>query len=167
MADVDIAVILNEALDDERKAEATYAAIIEQFGPVRPFINIVDAETRHSRAIERQMERLGIAVPPNDWIGKGVAPASLVAACEGAITAEIENIAIYDRILPYVQDATARRVLENLRAASRDNHLPAFRRCLAREQGTGGRGREGRGPGGGQGQGRRRGRKGDCSGSHN
>jgi hypothetical protein len=55
--------LLLEALDDERKAEATYEAIIERFGPVRPFINIVGAETRHSSAIERQMRRVGMAAP--------------------------------------------------------------------------------------------------------
>lgn len=146
MAKPDIAAILSEALEDERKAEATYAAIIERFGPVRPFINIVDAETRHSQAIERQMERLGITIPANLWIGRGSAPDSLAAACDGAIAAEIENIALYDRLLPSVQDPTARKVLENLQSASRENHLPAFRRCLSREQG---------GPGAGRGQARR------------
>ena len=147
MAKPDIAAILNEALEDERKAEATYAAIIKRFGPVRPFINIVDAETRHSRALEHQMERLGIKIPANLWIGKGTAPDSLAVACDAAITAEIENIALYDRLLPSVQDPTARKVLENLQAASRENHLPAFRRCLSREEGAG--------PGSGGGQGRR------------
>ncbi|MBB3861995.1 rubrerythrin [Novosphingobium hassiacum] len=148
MAKPDIAAILNEALEDERKAEATYAAIIERFGPVRPFINIVDAETRHSRALERQMERLGITIPANLWMGQGSAPNSLTAACEAAVVGEIENIALYDRLLPLVQDPTARSVLENLQSASRDNHLPAFRRCLTREQGEatlgGGHGRRGR-----------------------
>ena len=59
---MDSQTILVEALDDERKAEAAYEAIIERFGEVRPFINIDDGEARHSRAMERQMERLGMAV---------------------------------------------------------------------------------------------------------
>lgn len=134
MAKPDMAQILGEALDDERKAEATYAAVIERFGAVRPFVNIVDAETRHSIAIERQLSRLGLAIPANIWHGRGAAPGTLVDACEAAIAAEIDNIALYDRLLPGIQDPTTRRVLENLQAASRDNHLPAFRRCLSREQ---------------------------------
>lgn len=146
--------IMVEALDDERKAEATYTAIIERFGGVRPFINIVDAEARHSQAIERQMERLGMAVPENGWIGKGTAPATLAAACESAIAGEIENIALYDRLLPQIPDVTTRSVLENLRDASRDNHLPAFRRRLARESGMTDRGSAARGPRGGGGYGR-------------
>ncbi|WP_294541729.1 DUF2202 domain-containing protein [uncultured Rhodoblastus sp.] len=151
---MDLHTILIEALDDERKTEATYAAIIERFGQVRPFTNIVDAEARHSRAIERQMERLGIAVPENGRVGKGAAPATLAAACEGAIVGELENIALYDRLLPQISDVTARSVLANLRDASRDNHLPAFRRCLARESGTTDGGSAARGPRGGRGYGR-------------
>lgn len=34
-----LAAALTEALQDEYKACATYRAILEQFGPVRPFIN--------------------------------------------------------------------------------------------------------------------------------
>ena len=146
---MDLQTILVEALADERKTEATYAAIIERFGEVRPFINIVDAEARHSRAIERQMVRLGMAVPENGWIGKGAAPATLAAACEISIAGEMENIALYDRLLPQIPDVATRSVLENLRDASRDNHLPAFRRRLARESGTTDGGSAARGPRGG------------------
>ena len=38
-----LALALNESLQDEYKARATYRAIIQAFGPVRPFINIVEA----------------------------------------------------------------------------------------------------------------------------
>jgi len=66
---MELRTILLEALDDERKSGATYTAIIECLGEVRPFINIVDAEARHSRAIEPQMERFGMAVPENGRVG--------------------------------------------------------------------------------------------------
>lgn len=146
----DLTTILLDALEDERKAEATYAAVIEKFGEIRPFINIIDAERRHSAAIERQMQRLGLGIPANQWEGKAKAPASLAAACELAIEAEIENIALYDRLIPGIDDQIVRQVLQNLQDASRNNHLPAFRRCLAREKGEPGdylaeRGRGGRG----------------------
>lgn len=129
--------ILRDALEDERKAEATYAAVIARFGPVRPFINIIEAERRHSGAIIRQMQRLGLPVPQDDWAGKGQAPATLAEACEMAIAAEIDNIALYDRLIPQIADPAVRQMLGNLQAASRENHLPAFRRCLAREGGRG------------------------------
>ena len=157
MGDINLEAVLLEALDDERKAEATYAAVIKKFGEVRPFINIIAAERRHSSAIERQMVRLGFPIPTNLWEGKGVAPATLAEACRMAIDAEIENIALYDRLLPTIPDEVVLQVLQNLQDASRDNHLPAFRRCLEREEsGDGsGFGRAGRGgPGHGRGRGR-------------
>ncbi|MBA3054387.1 MAG: DUF2202 domain-containing protein [Sphingomonadales bacterium] len=157
MSKADLEEILRDALEDERKAEATYAAVIEKFGEVRPFINIIDAERRHSAAIERQMTRLGFAIPSNHWEGKGVAPDTLAEACSMAIEAEIENIALYDRLLPAIADDVVRQVLQNLQDASHDNHLPAFHRCLEREESGDGRGfgRAGRGgPGHGRGRGR-------------
>lgn len=131
--------ILGDALDDEYKAEATYDAVIARFGPVRPFINIVEAERRHARALIRQCERLGIVPRPNRWAGKIAAPATLRDACIEAIAGEVENIALYDRLLPTIADAQVRAVLEQLQAASRDRHLPAFRRCLERQGGAGSR----------------------------
>lgn len=97
----------------------------------------IDAERRHSSAIERQMTRLGFPIPPNNWEGRAPAPASLTEACRDAVQAEVENIALYDHLLPTIAVSTVRRVLENLQAASRENHLPAFRRRLAREVGQG------------------------------
>ena len=60
------------------------------------------------------------------------APASLAIACEQAVQAEIENVALYERLIPLITDSGVRHVFERLRDASRDNHLPAFRRHLAR-----------------------------------
>ena len=132
MTEIDLEQILLDALDDERKAEATYAAVIEKFGPVRPFTNIISAERRHAAAVENQMDRLGFEIPENPWQGRVDAPSSLAIACEQAVQAEIENVALYDRLVPLVADAKVRHVFERLRDASRDNHLPAFRRHLAR-----------------------------------
>ena len=132
MTEIDLEQILLDALDDERKAEATYAAVIEKFGPVRPFTNIISAERRHAAAVENQMDRLGFEIPENPWQGRVDAPSSLAIACEQAVQAEIENVALYDRLVPLIADAKVRHVFERLRDASRDNHLPAFRRHLAR-----------------------------------
>ena len=77
MATSKLANILLDALEDERKAEATYAAVIEKFGPVRPFSNIIEAEQRHAAALERQLARLGIDVPPRaTWRSGGCRPRS-------------------------------------------------------------------------------------------
>ena len=65
MSSPDLQSVLLDALDDERKAEATYEAVIAKYGPVRPFINIIEAEQRHAGAIERQLHRLGFPIPEN------------------------------------------------------------------------------------------------------
>lgn len=74
MPNINLEAVLLEALDDERKAEAAYGAVIEKSGKVRPFINIIEAERRHSAAIERQMIRLGFAIPANQWQRQGHGP---------------------------------------------------------------------------------------------
>ena len=125
---------LTEALEDEYKARATYRKVIEAFGPVRPFINIVEAEDRHASALLRQFERLGIQPPPDTWADRIAAPESIAAACEAAVAAEIENAEMYERLLDLVDDPSVRNVLLNLQDASQNRHLPAFRRRLERLQ---------------------------------
>ena len=133
------------ALDDEYKAEATYQAVLDKHGDVRPFSNIILAEQRHQEMVKAEMDRRGWAYGPNPYTGTIKAPATLLEACQTGVTAEIENIALYDKLLPTIDDAAARDVLTRLQWASRENHLPAFERCVARG------GTPGRGPGGGGG----------------
>ena len=138
------------ALDDEYKAIATYEAVIAEHGDVRPFINIVEAERRHASRAMAEMDRLGIAYPAaNPYSGKLQAPATVLEACEQGREAEIENIALYDRILPSISDESVRSTLTDLQWASRERHLPAFERCIAND-GVMGRG-AGHGAGAGQG----------------
>jgi hypothetical protein len=44
---------LEDALDDEYKSHATYDQVIRDFGSVRPFINIVEAEAKHIVSLRR------------------------------------------------------------------------------------------------------------------
>jgi rubrerythrin len=123
---------LSEALDDEYRARATYRKVIECFGPVHPFVNIVEAENRHIEALLRQFQRFNAPPPADTWQDRVTAPQSLAQACAAGVEAEIENEALYARLLDRVTDATARAVMQRLQAASRERHLPAFRRCLQR-----------------------------------
>jgi rubrerythrin len=132
-----------EALEDEYKARATYRKVIERFGPVRPFTNIVEAEDRHVHALLDQFRRFGEIPPPDTWGSRAKAPDTLAQACADAVQAEIENDAMYSRLLDQVTDAQARSVMLRLQEASRSQHLPAFRRCLERESGCRGGSRGG------------------------
>lgn len=142
---------LQRALDDEYRAEATYQAILDKHGDVRPFANIIQAERRHAEMVKAEMTRRGMTIPANPYAGKVTAPSTLLEACQTGVTAEQENIALYDKLLPTVADPQVKDVLTRLQWASRANHLPAFDRCVARG------GTPGMGPGGGQGAGGGRG----------
>lgn len=134
--------ILVEAINDEYKARATYRLIIEKFGEVRPFINIVDAEGRHVDALLPLFDKYGVPVPEDDWATRIEPPESIREACEIGVEAEIENGAMYDRLLKSSEGyPDIQYVLLQLRRASIENHLPAFRRCAER----GGRGGQGHG----------------------
>ena len=123
---------LSEALVDEYRARATYRKVIERFGPVRPFVNIIEAENRHIAALLRQFQRLHAPPPVDVWQDRVTAPASLAQACAAGIQAEIENEALYARLLDQVEEPEVRSVMLRLQAASRERHLPAFRRCAQR-----------------------------------
>lgn len=129
---------LHEALDDEYRAFATYQGVLEDFGPIGPFVNIREAEARHIAALSRLFARYGLPLPPNPWLRKVTRFASVDAACRAAVEAEIENAGLYDRLLALARQPDIRTVFRRLQEASQLRHLPAFQRCLARgEAGSG------------------------------
>jgi hypothetical protein len=123
---------LKEALADEYKSRAFYQAVINKFGEVRPFSNIVMAEARHANALEQLMIQYKVAIPPDAYANKIEAPGSLLTACQMSIVTEKENREMYDRFLAFIQEPDIRMVLERLRDASQQKHLPAFERCQQR-----------------------------------
>jgi len=129
---------LNEALDDEYRAWATYDQVIADFGEARPFINIRDAEARHIEALCILFARYGVPVPENPWPGKVPRYASLHAACEAGVAAEIANGEMYERLLGATRRPDILTVLRNLQEASQQRHLVAFQRCTQRSAGGGG-----------------------------
>jgi hypothetical protein len=118
------------ALEDEYKAEATYAAIIAKFGEIKPFTNIINAEEKHSSALVVLLNKFNIEAPSinefNFQIPDFESPKS---ACAAGVQAEIENIALYDKMLPQITNPAIVSSFEKLRRASEENHLPAFQRC--------------------------------------
>ena len=135
---------LRAAFDDEYHARATYRAVLQAFGEVRPFVNIVESEERHIQALKRQCEKHGIAVPGDEWAERVSAPESLKQACEDAVKAEQENAALYDNLIAAAREyPDVQRTFRQLQAASQEHHLPAFERAAGREEGHGGGGRSG------------------------
>ncbi len=124
---------LSEALEDEYRARATYRKVIEAFGPVRPFVNIVEAEERHAKALFALFQAFGVEPPQDTWAERVTTPPTLAEACRMGVEAEIENAAMYDRLIDQISNPGARDVMRRLQRASQERHLPAFRRCLERE----------------------------------
>lgn len=137
-----IEAILIEAIEDEYKACATYRLIIKTFGDVPPFSNIVVSENRHIQALTTLFDAYNLPLPEDTWDLRVVAPASLVDGCKDGVAAEIENAAMYDRLLAQAQAyPDISRVLRQLQRASQENHLPAFKRCVERGGEGSGRGK--------------------------
>lgn len=121
---------LISSLEDERRAEATYQAVLNKYTDARPFVNVIEAEKRHQSFLLPLFEKYGVAVPANQFDPANIpVPESITEACKTGVTAENENIALYDGFLGFVKEQDIREVFELLRNASRDNHLPAFTRC--------------------------------------
>lgn len=121
------------ALDDERRAEAFYRAVIRRLGDIRPFTSIVRAEQRHQDLLLPLLVKYGVPIPPDphDQAGFEV-PATRSEACAIGVISERDNIALYDRLIPGIREEDIVSAFRILRAASADHHLPAFERCAGR-----------------------------------
>ncbi len=132
MLDEKTKTMILEALNDEYKARAFYRLVIKTFGPIQPFVNIVEAEDTHARALEHLCAQYGILFPADEWGRTLQPPASVLEACRAGVEGEIENIAMYDRFLKDTDLPDVRALFQRLQARSQDAHLPAFQRCVAR-----------------------------------
>ena len=131
---------LIEALDDEYRAWATYSQVITDFGDVMPFANIRDAEARHIEALSMLFRAYGVTIPENPWSGRVPRFGSAHEACEAGIADELANAALYERLLAATRRPDILGVFQRLRDASQQRHLPAFRRCAERGDGSAARG---------------------------
>ncbi|MFO0835458.1 MAG: DUF2202 domain-containing protein [Phycisphaerales bacterium] len=123
---------LRAAWLDERRAQAFYGAVLEKHGQIRPFTNILNAEKRHEQAVATLMDRYGVSRPSKDSTDVPGVPATIAECAKLSAQVERDNVAMYDRLLKDVSEPDVRAVLENLRAASLNNHLPAFDRVSDR-----------------------------------
>ncbi|MBZ0283843.1 MAG: hypothetical protein K8L97_24105 [Anaerolineae bacterium] len=128
----DIIDLMIDGWLDEQHAYAVYGSVIDQFGTVRPFVNIQRSEAQHIAAWETLFVRYGIAIPE---VPAFELPefASLGEACAIGAEAEVANFDLYDTMTtsfePYPD---LLYVSQSLRDASEFNHLPAFEMCAGR-----------------------------------
>lgn len=120
--------------EGEYAAYAMYAAILEGYGEVNPFANILGSEARHIDALKQVLDRYAVPYPAdNPYLGTLEAPASLLEAAQAGVEAEIANVALYEGQLEAVANyPDIVEVFVSLQTASRQQHLPAFQRAAGR-----------------------------------
>ncbi len=122
---------LIKAINDEYKAHATYEKTIEVLGMVRPFSMIIRAEEQHISSLKGLFDKYGIAIPEPISKDSVSAPTTLEGACQIGVTAEIENVKLYEEeLLVAVKEyPDIYNVFVNLMNASKNRHLVAFENC--------------------------------------
>ncbi|HRX59558.1 MAG TPA: DUF2202 domain-containing protein [Eubacteriales bacterium] len=128
-ADLTLADMLTYALQDEYLAHAEYTYIIDTYGSIRPFTNIIRAEETHIETLLPLFETYGITAPADDASSRIAKVASLTEAYEAGVEAEIDNIAMYEAFLSEDLPSDVRVVFESLMSAS-ESHLKAFENKL-------------------------------------
>lgn len=125
--------VLRIAIYDEYHAYNAYRKTIDTFGNVKPFTNIMESEIRHYNILAPLLEKYNVQMPIDNWYEKIELPNTIQECCELGVVAEIENIKMYDDLLLYTGEyPDVQDVLFRVQAASYNNHLPAFRNCVAR-----------------------------------
>lgn len=123
---------LRIAVYDEYEALEAYKAIIEAYGANPPFVNLMQSEMRHYEELLILCEKHAVEPPIND-ITMNV-PKTLRECYELGVAAEVENIQMYDSLLPYVKDyPDIEDAFFKFQAASYNNHLPTLREHLQQE----------------------------------
>ena len=124
-----LADMLTYAIQDEYLAYAEYDRILSDFGSVRPFTNIVRAESTHIEALLPLFAAYGITAPADEGADRAVSVTALTDAFQAGVTAEVNNIAMYETFLDQNLPDNVRTVFESLMRAS-ENHLRAFQNQL-------------------------------------
>ena len=123
--------MLNYAIQDEYLARAEYEAILQEYGSIRPFSNIIRSEERHITWLVPLFEQHGFEVPEDNASDYVILPENIETALEIGVQAELDNIAMYEVFLEENLPEDVRDVFKRLMDASK-NHLEAFRRGLGR-----------------------------------
>lgn len=126
--------VLSQALRisayDEFDAYNTYNNVMAKFGNVMPFANIINSEINHYNEVITLMQKYGVEAPIVQETQIEL-PDTLQECCEIAVSAEIDNISLYNHLLTYVNEPDVRDLFYRIQAASYNNHLPAFRAAVA------------------------------------
>ncbi|MDD3187377.1 MAG: DUF2202 domain-containing protein [Bacilli bacterium] len=125
--DLTIMDMLTYAVQDEYLAHGEYEEIINLYGSVKPYSNIVLSEETHLSYLKEVYKAYDLNFPADESDSHLVIPISLLEAAETGVQAEIDNIAMYNKFLKYDLPQNVLDVFTALRDAS-ENHLKAFQK---------------------------------------
>lgn len=128
--------MLQYAIQDEYLARAEYALIIEHYGEIRPFTNIIRSEGQHITMLKALYQTHQLTIPDDTAKAHEALPESLKEAFATGVQAEIDNIAMYEHFLALPEltkpeNKDIKDVFTALMNASK-NHLRAFQNGLKR-----------------------------------
>lgn len=113
------------AVQDEYLALAEYTLTINTFGVDKPYTNIKASEETHLELLRGLYATRGLEFPADTSADIVTQNPDLLAAAQHGVTAEIDNIAMYDKFLATELPADIASVFTQLRDASK-GHLRAF-----------------------------------------
>ncbi len=158
-----VSEMLQAAITDEYLAQAQYTAILNEYGQIRPFSNIVRAEATHIDLLLPLLTEYEVEVPSKDWSSLVSVPDTLSDSYQAGILAEEKNIAMYEGFLKENLPDDVKDTFERLLNASA-HHQNAFENAsdgTCTYQGNTRSGNNGRGYGCGSGSGMNRGNRGN------
>jgi hypothetical protein len=120
---------LVRAIEEEFGAQALYQSMLDKFGNVTPFNDIVLSEARHASVLINQAQKYGIPVPEIPSSEGLPAIETVAEACQAGVDAEIADAELYDELMSFTTNSALIQVYTNLQKAPLDSHLPAFEDC--------------------------------------
>jgi secreted protein with Ig-like and vWFA domain len=87
--------MMHYAVDDEYLAQAEYRLILETYGSIKPYSNIVLSEGNHLSLLGQLFDLYQLPFPADPSVGHVVLPNSLLEAAQIGVEAEINNIEMY------------------------------------------------------------------------
>ena len=135
-SDFSLTQMLKYAIEDEYLALNEYEAIIDSFGDLRPYTNIIESEKTHIKYLEELYKNHNMIIPLVETVSYIHIPENITEALKIGVNAEILNISMYENFLNQEISLDVREVFEFLKKAS-ENHLRAFERQVNEPSGRG------------------------------
>ena len=130
MQDDQVHDALDSALRSKYRTCALYRMVLQAFGPVQPFKDLLKLEEKYRLVLNGLARRYAHTGPADEWEGRIAIPVSFVEACEEAIQLERENDRLYGALLERTADPALHRLLTRMRNVSQITHRPSFKEYL-------------------------------------